>query len=136
MGNFRKLEVWRLAKDLAVYIYKLTQKGEFARNYDLRGQIRKAAVRIPSNIAEGEESGLNRQSIRYFSIAKGSSAEVQTQSIIAFEIDYINKKEYDYIIGKCQLISKKISNLIKYHNQHPNPKTSKCLTGYYESFKL
>ncbi len=51
MGNFRKLGVWQLAKDLAVYIYKLTKKGEFANDYDLRGQIRKAAVSIPSNIS-------------------------------------------------------------------------------------
>ena len=126
MGNFRKLEVWQLAKDLAVYIYKLTNKGEFAKDYDLRGQIRRASVSIPSNIAEGDESGTNKQSIRYFNIAKGSSAEVQTQSIIALEIGYITKNEYAYIIDQCELISKKTAKLIQYRFKAPNlkPQTS------------
>ena len=123
MGDFRKLEVWQLAKDLSVYIYKLTGKGEFAKDYDLRGQIRKAVVSVTSNIAEGDESGSNRQSIRYFNIAKGSSAEVQTQSIIALEIGYITEKEYAFIINQCELISKKTANLIKYRSQNLKPKT-------------
>jgi len=51
MGNFRKLEVWQLAIDLVIYIYDITNSGEFARDYDLKSQIRRAAVSIPSNIA-------------------------------------------------------------------------------------
>ncbi len=123
MGDFRKLEVWKLAKDLAIYIYKLTKKGEFAKDYDLRGQIRKAAVSVPSNIAEGDESGSNRQSIRYFNIAKGSSAEVQTQAIIAFEIGYISSEENIEIINRCEIISKKLVKLMKYRSQNLTPKT-------------
>lgn len=123
MGDFRKLEVWKLAKDLAIYIYKLTKKGEFAKDYDLRGQIRKAAVSVPSNIAEGDESGSNRQSIRYFNIAKGSSAEVQTQAIIAFEIGYISSEENIEIINQCEIISKKLVKLMKYRSQNLTPKT-------------
>lgn len=123
MGDFRKLEVWKLAKDLAIYIYKLTKKGEFAKDYDLRGQIRKAAVSVPSNIAEGDESGSNRQSIRYFNIAKGSSAEVQTQAIIAFEIGYISSEEESKIINHCETISKKLVNLIKFRSKNLKPKT-------------
>ena len=118
MGDFRKLEVWQLAKDLAVYIYKLTKKGEFVNDYDLRGQIRKAAVSIPSNISEGDESGSNRQSIRYFNIAKGSSAEVQTQTIIAYEVKYISKENHDYIISQCKIISKKLSKLIQHREKN------------------
>lgn len=51
MGNFRKLDVWQLAKDLSVYIYKITNKGAFAKDFGLRDQIRRAAVSIPSNIS-------------------------------------------------------------------------------------
>ena len=123
MGDFRKLEVWQLAMDLAIYIYKLTKKGEFAKDYDLRGQIRKAAVSIPSNISEGDESGSNKQSIRYFNIAKGSSAEVQTQSIIAFEIGYISAEENSEIISRCETISKKLVSLIKFRSQNLEPTT-------------
>ena len=123
MGDFRKLEVWQLAIDLAVFIYRITDSGKFSRDYDLRNQIRKAAVSIPSNISEGDESGSNKQSIRYFNISKGSSAEVQTQSIIAFEIGYISSEEKSEIISRCETISKKLMNLIKYRSQDPNPKT-------------
>lgn len=123
MGDFRKLEVWQLAIDLAVFIYRITDSGKFSRDYDLRNQIRKAAVSIPSNISEGDESGSNKQSIRYFNISKGSSAEVQTQSIIAFEIGYISSEEKSEIISRCETISKKLMNLIKYRSKNPKPKT-------------
>lgn len=118
MGDFRKLEVWKISKDLSVYIYKLTNKGRLLKDFGLRDQIRKASVSIPSNIAEGDESGTNKQSIRYFNIAKGSSAEVQTQTIIAYEVEYISKEEHDYIISKCNIISKKLSKLIQHREKN------------------
>ena len=89
MGDFRELKVWQRAKDLAVYIYRHTAIGEFSKDYGLRDQIRRASVSMPSNIAEGDELGTDKQSIRFFHIAKGSSAEVFTQAIIALEIGYL-----------------------------------------------
>ena len=71
MGKFQDLKVWQRAKDLAVYIYKLTNKTPFSKDFGLRDQIRKAAISIPSNIAEGDELGSNKQAIRHFYIAKG-----------------------------------------------------------------
>jgi len=116
MGKFRDLEVWQLAMELVVYIYRLTNSGQFSKDFDLKNQIRRAAVSIPSNIAEGDESGTNKQSIRYFNIAKGSSAEVQTQAEIANRIGYIMQDEFNHIINHCELISKKLANLIKYRS--------------------
>ena len=112
MGKFRELKVWQRAKDLAVYIYKLTEEGKFARDFSLRDQFRRAAVSIPSNIAEGDELDTNKQSIRFFYIAKGSSAEVLTQAIIAKEIAYIDKEEYDHIENECKSISGMLGRLI------------------------
>ena len=60
-------------------------------DYGLRDQIRRAAVSIPSNISEGDELDTNKQAVKFFYIAKGSSAEVLTQAIIALEIGYIDK---------------------------------------------
>ena len=57
MGKFQDLKVWQRSKDLAVYMYKLTGKGSFAKDFSLRDQIRRAAVSIPSNIAEGDDLG-------------------------------------------------------------------------------
>ena len=85
MGKFQDLKVWKRGKDLAVSIYKLTGHGIFAKDYGLRDKIRSAAVSIPSNIAESDELGTNKQAIRYFFTSKGSTAEVLTQAIIAHE---------------------------------------------------
>jgi len=82
MGKFQELKVWQKGKDLAVYLYKLTMKGVFFKDYGLRDQIRRAAVSIPSNISEGDELDTNKQAVKFFYIAKGSSAEVLTQAII------------------------------------------------------
>jgi len=123
MGKFRDLEVWQLAMELVVYIYQLTNEQPFLKDFDLRSQIRRASVSIPSNIAEGDESGSNKMSIRYFNIAKGSSAEVQTQAEIAFKIGYITKNDLDHVIEQCERISKKTANLIKFRSQNLTPKT-------------
>ena len=112
MGKFQNLKVWQKAKDLAVYIYKITTEGKFARDFGLRDQIRRAAVSIPSNLAEGDEYGTDKQSVRFFYIAKGSSAEVLTQAIIASEIGYINKNDYQHIETECKAISGMIMRLI------------------------
>ena len=113
MGKFQDLKVWKRAKDLAVYLYRLTGKGAFAKDYSLRDQIRRAGVSIPNNIAEGDELSTDKQSIRHFYIAKGSSADVLTQAIIAFEIGYINKKEFVHIEGECKAISGMLTRLIR-----------------------
>ena len=79
MSGFRDLNVWQKSKGLAVTIYRITQEGEFSRDFGFRDQIRRAAVSVPSNIAEGDERGTNKDAIRFFYISKGSLAELQTQ---------------------------------------------------------
>ena len=113
MGDFQKLKVWNRAKDLAVSIYKTTEKGPFVKDYGLRDQIRRSAVSIPSNIAEGDELGTNRQSIKFFRIAKGSIAELLNQAIIAHEIGYLTKPQFDQIKEECQAISSMLTKLIQ-----------------------
>ena len=66
MGKFQDLKVWQRAKDLAVFVYKITNGGQFAKDFGLRDQIRRAAVSIPSNISEGDENGTNKQAINFF----------------------------------------------------------------------
>jgi four helix bundle protein len=122
MGNFQNLKVWQRAKDLAVYIYQITNDGIFSKDYGLRDQIRRAAVSIPSNLAEGDELGTNKQAINFFHIAKGSTAEVQTQAIVAREIAYIDENTYDHITEECSAISAMITRLIQARNKSPNRK--------------
>ena len=113
MGKFQDLKVWGKAKDLSVFIYRVTGQGKFAQDYGLRDQIRRAAVSIPSNIAEGDEYGTDKQSIRYFYIAKGSAAEVLTQAIIATEIGYLSTEDYSYIKNECETVSAMLMRLIR-----------------------
>lgn len=112
MGKFRKLNVWHLAKNLAVKVYKVTHEKEFSKDFGLKDQIQRAAVSIASNIAEGDELGTNKLSIRHFYIAKGSSAELLAQIIIAGEIGYVDQSTLKHITNECDKISAMLSKLI------------------------
>jgi four helix bundle protein len=113
MGNFQKLRVWQIAKELAVKIYKLTQYPQFKKDFGFKDQIQRAAVSIPSNIAEGDESGTDRLSVRYFYIVKGSIAELMTQLIIANEIGYVDFKTKNELVEDCDKLSSMLNKLIK-----------------------
>lgn len=119
MGRFQELRVWQRSKELAVHIYRLTGKGEINRDYGLRDQLRRAAVSIPSNIAEGDELDTDKQSVRFFYIAKGSAAEVLTQSIIAKDIGYLSEEDFKYINEECTAISSMLSRLIQARSPRP-----------------
>ncbi len=120
MGKFEELNVWKNAKELAVLIYKLTAEGKLSKDFGLRDQIRRSAVSIPSNIAEGDELRTNKQSIQFFYISKGSAAELYTQLTIAFEIGYLDKDLFSELIEKCRAISAMLSKLIEVRSKSFN----------------
>jgi len=113
MEGFRDLVVWQRSKALAVRIYGITRKKQFNSDFGLRDQMRRAAVSVPSNIAEGDERGTNKESARFFYIAKGSLAELQTQLEIAHEIGYIDEVVLLELDNECQTIGKMVGSLIK-----------------------
>jgi four helix bundle protein len=113
VGKFQDLKVWQRAKNLAVYIYKLTAKGHFAKDFGLRDQMRRAVVSISCNISEGDESGGDKQAIRFFNVSKGSAAELLTQSIISHEIGYITDTEFQFANEECKGISAMLTKLIQ-----------------------
>jgi four helix bundle protein len=113
MGGFDDLEVWRLAKELTVKIYRLSQSGPLNKDFCLRDQIRRCAVSIPSNIAEGNERDSNPDSIRHFRIAKGSLGEIRTQLIIAHEIGYLSDEDYKYYNDEYKKLGSKLGRLIE-----------------------
>jgi four helix bundle protein len=112
MGDFRKLQVWLKAKNLAVKIYQLAKKSSIAKDFGFKDQIQRAAVSIPANIAEGDELGSDKQSVHHFFIAKGSSAELQTLIIIGSEIGYIEDKTADELMNESKVISFMLAKLI------------------------
>ena len=114
MGKgFKELLVWQKASDLAVLIYKITNDDDFKKDFSLRDQIRRSAVSVPSNIAEGDERDTDKDSIRFFFIAKGSLAELRTQIEIAYRIGYIEENVFKGIEDKAIEIGKMLGALIK-----------------------
>ncbi len=117
MGNFKELKVWQNSKDLAVDIYKLTDLGRLSQDFGLRDQLRRSAVSIPSNIAEGDDLDTDKQSVRHFYIAKGSVAELRTQLIISYEIGYITSEKYEALEKICDNISAMLTGLIRHRSK-------------------
>ncbi len=117
--GFKGLKVWKISKDLAVKVYKITDKGNIKRDYGLRDQMRRAAVSVPSNIAEGDERDSQKEAIRFFYISKGSLAEIRTQLQIAFEIGYIDKLEFEELDNDYKDLSFKLGGLIKARKKKP-----------------
>jgi len=105
--------VWQQAKDLAVIVYRLSDVGALSKDYSLRDQIRRSVISIASNLAEGDERDTDKESVHFFYIAKGSLAELRTQTEIAHEISYLEKQSYENIEEKCALLGKMIGGLIK-----------------------
>jgi four helix bundle protein len=96
MGSgYRELRSWQAAKELAVLVYQATESGPLTRDFGLRDQIRRSAVSVPSNIAEGDERDSNRDSVRFLFIAKGPLAELRTQLEIARDIGALTPEAYE-----------------------------------------
>jgi four helix bundle protein len=116
MSHFEELKVWQKAVDLAVKVYEITKKDQFRKDFSLRDQMRRSSVSISSNIAEGDQLESDKSSVRHFRIAKGSTAELYTQTIISHRIDYLDRIDYEFLRKECQEIIAMLTNLIKHRN--------------------
>ena len=112
--RFEDIQAWQRARELAKQIYKISNDGLFARDFGLRDQIRRAAVSIMSNIAEGFERGSNKEFIQFLYIAKGSAGEVRAQIYVAFDQGYIDRKNFNSLNRDSAEISRMISGFISY----------------------
>ena len=118
--RFEELEVWQRAKELTNLIYQLSSSGSFARDFGLRDQMRRAAVSIMSNIAEGFESQTQALFIQYLNRAKGSSGELRAQLYVALEQEYITSDEFQSAFSLAEVCSKQLASLIRYLESQPN----------------
>ncbi|OGA47090.1 MAG: four helix bundle protein [Betaproteobacteria bacterium RIFCSPLOWO2_12_FULL_62_58] len=112
--KFEDLKAWQEARRLARDLYALSGKGEFARDYALRDQARRAAISVLSNIAEGFERGGNSELVQFLSIAKGSAAEIRAQLCIACDCGYINSKQFAELHATAKDVGGKLGALIAY----------------------
>jgi len=110
----KDLKVWQESKDLVTQIYSLTSKFPKEEIYSITAQIKRAAISVPSNIAEGAARDSNKEYLHFLYIALGSTAELDTQLIIAKDLTFITEKEFVDISKKIDQIGKMLSGLIKY----------------------
>ena len=111
---FEDLEVWKLAREFAKDIYKITNSDVFSKDYRFCAQIRSSAGSIMDNIAEEFERNGQKEFIQFLFIAKGSCGECRSQLYRALDVKYINKETFDCYCEKSIAISKSLSNFIKY----------------------
>lgn len=123
--RFEELEVWQRAKELTNLIYKHSSDGVFARDFGLRDQMRRAAVSIMSNIAEGFESQTQSLFIQYLGRAKASAGEVRAQLYIAREQDYLTADEFQSMYSLAEICSKQLAKFIQYLESQPNARRVK-----------
>jgi len=109
--RFEDLIVWQKSMSLAEEIYRVTKQGEFAKDWGLRDQVRRAAVSIPSNIAEGYERQTTQEYIRFLTIAKGSAGEVRTQLILAGKLGYVTPIEASSLVEAASEVSRMLEGL-------------------------
>jgi len=111
--RFENLDCWQEATSLAIEIYRISGDGEIGKDYGFRDQLRRSAVSIASNIAEGKERETASEFIRFLYIAKGSAGELKTQLFIAKEIGYLGEAKFLKLNQKVEKISGMLGNLIK-----------------------
>jgi four helix bundle protein len=108
------MEVWQRARELTRDLYAISNQGSFSRDIGLREQVRRAAVSIVSNIAEGFERRGDREFARFLLMAKGSAGEIRAQLYVAFDLDYLSRAEFDRLSAAAVEISRMVSSLIVY----------------------
>ena len=110
--NFQDLRIWKIGIEVVIDIYILTKNFPKEELYGLTSQMRRSAVSIPSNIAEGFRRYHNKEYKQFLYIALGSCAELETQIIIANELDYINEANRTELIEKIKYICRMTVKLI------------------------
>ena len=119
-SDFKKLSVWQLSMDLACEIYKAIRVLPIEERFGLSDQMRRAAISIPSNIAEGQRRNSDKEFIHFLSISRGSAAELQTQLILCNRLEYLKEEYIIEIISQLESIDRMLVGLITSINNRFN----------------
>ena len=113
MASYRDLKVWQLGVDIALEVYRITGDFPKSEQYGLTSQLRRAAVSIASNIAEGHARKTQKELHRFLNIAKGSLAELETQLIIARELGFADGKSMETLFAMAENESRMLIGLMR-----------------------
>ena len=119
--RFEDLECWKEARVLVRQIYEFTKKKKFSMDFELKNQIRRSAVSIMANVAEGFHRNSNKDLLKFLDYSRSSIAETLSHAYVALDQDYIVEPEMETLKQQADLVWKKINNLISYLNKHNQP---------------
>ena len=111
--SFEDLLVWQLAIELVKEIYLITAKGLLKNDFGLKDQFRRAAISIPTNIAEGFERRSRKEYLLFLNISKGSAGELRSLLRVAAEIGYLELSDYEALSAKTSRVSASLANQMK-----------------------
>lgn len=112
--GFEEIQAWQKAYDLTLRIYRVTEKGQFAKDFGLRDQIRRASVSVMANIAEGHGRRSNSEFANFLNLARGSAHEAQSHLHVAVGLGYIEKDEFETLYALISEISRMTLSLARY----------------------
>ena len=112
--KFEDMDIWKEAVSIGVDIYNLTSKGKLETDYSSKGQLRRAAISISNNIAEGFEYNNNKVFAKFLSYAKASAGELRSNLFVLKEAHVVDESDHEHLQSKLTSASKNISGSIKY----------------------
>lgn len=115
--TFEDLRVWQQGIELVKQIYLMTKEGNISRDFGLRDQLRRAAVSVPTNIAEGFERHSRKEYVNFLNIAKGSAGEVRSLLRVALEVGYLDKNTYLRLYDMAKGLSRMLASQIQAINR-------------------
>jgi four helix bundle protein len=112
--RFEEIDAWKLGRELTRRVYAASRSGDFARDFALRDQIRRACISVTSNIAEGFERGTRKDFARFLDIAKASAGEVRSQLYVALDEGYLTPEAFEELSALATDTSRKLGALLRY----------------------
>ena len=114
----KKLDLWQVAMDLVIEIYRITESFPKEEKYGLSNQVRRAAVSVPSNIAEGAARQTKKEFVNYLHMAQGSLSELDTQLEVARRLAFLDGKIWEDLDKVLQRVDKMLTGLIRHQSAH------------------
>ncbi|HEX6504421.1 MAG TPA: four helix bundle protein [Terriglobales bacterium] len=126
--NYRNLQAWQKAMDLVVAVYRCTEQLPQTERFGLISQMRRAAVSVPSNIAEGKGRFSNKELVQFLLRARGSLLELDTQVMLAYRLGYVSEIQFSGLQRQCAEVGKILNGLINHFATATRPLASSAET--------